>query len=44
VKKVVAGLDEEQREALLYVADLGFAVCAAALVVTLLQDLVGLLT
>jgi hypothetical protein len=33
VKKVMAGLDAEQREALLYVADLGVAVGVAALVV-----------
>ena len=40
----MAGLDAEQREALLYVADLGLATCVAALTVTLLQGLIGLMT
>jgi len=42
VKKAMAGLDAEQREALRYIADLGLAVCAAALVVSVLQVIVDL--
>jgi len=40
----MAGLDAEQREALWYIADLGLAVCSAALVVSLLQAIVGLVS
>jgi hypothetical protein len=42
VKKAMAGLDAEQREAMLYLADLGVAICSAALAVSLLQAVVGL--
>jgi ABC-type nickel/cobalt efflux system permease component RcnA len=42
MKKAMAGLDEEQREALLYLADLGLAICSAALAVGFLQAVVGL--
>jgi ABC-type nickel/cobalt efflux system permease component RcnA len=42
VKRPTAGLDAEQREVLLYLADLGLAVCSAALVVCLLQAIVDL--
>jgi ABC-type nickel/cobalt efflux system permease component RcnA len=42
MKKAMAGLDEEQREALLYLADLGLAICSAALTVGLLQAIVDL--
>jgi hypothetical protein len=44
VKKAVARLDAEQRDALCYIADLGLAVCSAALVVSLLQAIVGLIS
>jgi ABC-type nickel/cobalt efflux system permease component RcnA len=44
VKKAVARLDAEQREALLYQVDLGLAICSAALVVSVLQAIVGLVT
>jgi hypothetical protein len=36
-------LDAEQREALLYLADLGLAVCAAALAVGLLRAVIDLI-
>jgi hypothetical protein len=42
MKKAMAGLDAEQREALLYLADLGLANCSAALAVSLLQAVVHL--
>ena len=42
MKKAMAGLDAEQREALLYLADLGLATCSAALAVSLLQAVVNL--
>jgi len=44
VKKAMAGLDAERREALLYLADLGLALCSAALAVNLLQAMVGLVS
>jgi ABC-type nickel/cobalt efflux system permease component RcnA len=44
MKKAMAGLDAEQREALLYLADLGLAICSAALVVSLLQAMVDLVS
>ena len=44
MKKAMAGLDAEQREALLYVADLGLAVCSAALAAGLLRTIVDLVT
>ncbi len=43
MKKAIAGLDAEQREVLRYLADLGVAVCSAALVVSLLQAFADLL-
>ena len=42
MKKAMAELDAEQREALRYLADLGLAVCSAALIVVLLQAVIGL--
>jgi hypothetical protein len=42
MKKAMAGLDAEQREALLYLADLGLSICSAALAVCLLQAVVDL--
>ena len=44
MKKAMAGLDAEQREALLYLADLGLAICSEALAVNLLQAVVGLVS
>ena len=44
MKKVMAGLDAEQREALCYIADLALAVCSAALVASFLQTIVGLVS
>jgi hypothetical protein len=44
VKKAMAGLDAEQREALRYIADLGIAVCSAALTTSVLQAIVGLMS
>ena len=43
MRKAIAELDEEQRAALLYVADLGTAICGSALVVSLLHLLGGLI-
>jgi hypothetical protein len=40
MRRVFAKLDAEQRAALLYVADLGTAICASGLIVSLLM-LVG---
>jgi ABC-type nickel/cobalt efflux system permease component RcnA len=42
VKRATAGLDAEQREVLLYLVDLGLAICSAALAVGLLQAIVDL--
>ena len=44
MRKVVSLLDEEQRNALLELADFGTAVCSAGLIVAVLQGLVSLLT
>ena len=43
MKKAIAGLDAELREALLYLADLGLAVCSAALGVSLLHAVADLI-
>jgi hypothetical protein len=43
MRKAIAELDEEQRAALLYVADLGTAICASALIASLLRLLGGLM-
>jgi hypothetical protein len=43
MRKALAELDEEQRATLLYVADLGTAVCASALIVSVLRLIGGLL-
>ena len=43
MRKAIAELDEERRAALLYVADLGTAVCASALIVSVLNMLGGLI-
>ena len=43
MRKVIAGLDEEQRETLLYLADLGTAVFSSALIVGLLKAVGDLL-
>jgi len=40
MRKALAELDEEQRAALLYVADFGAAICLSGLIVSLLR-LVG---
>ena len=37
MRKALAELDEEQRAALLQVADLGTAICGSALIVSLLK-------
>jgi hypothetical protein len=42
MKKAIAGLDAEQREVLLYLADLALAVCSAALGVSLLHAVADL--
>ena len=42
MKKAMAGLDPEQREALLYLADLGLASSTAALAASLLRAIVDL--
>ena len=39
-RKILALLDDEQREALLELADFGLAVCAAGLVVAMLKGTV----
>jgi hypothetical protein len=41
MRKAIAELDEEQRAALLQVADLGTAVCASALIVSVLRFIGG---
>jgi hypothetical protein len=43
MRKAIAELDEEQRAALLQVADLGTAVCASALIVSVLRFIGGLI-
>jgi hypothetical protein len=43
MRKAIAELDAEQRAALLYVADLGTALCAAGLIVSLLKSAADLL-
>jgi len=43
MRKAIAELDAEQRAALLYVADLGTAVCTSALVVSVLRFIGGLI-
>jgi hypothetical protein len=43
MRKAIAGLDEEQRAALLHVADFGTAICASALIVSVLRLLGGLI-
>lgn len=42
MRKAMAELDSEQRGALLYLADLGTAICASGLVVSLMKALVDL--
>ncbi len=42
MRKALAQLDAEQREQLVYLADLGTALCSSALVVGILQAIVGL--
>jgi hypothetical protein len=42
MRKAIAEMDAEQREALLYVVDLGTAVCAAGLIVSILRSLADL--
>ena len=43
MRKAIAELDEEQRATLLYVADFGTAVCASALIVSVLRLIGGLI-
>ncbi len=43
MKRAIAELDAEQRETLLYLADLGLASCAAALAVGLLKTIIDLI-
>jgi len=40
MRKAIAELDAEERAALLYLADLGTATCASALIVSLLKLIV----
>lgn len=42
MRKALAELDAEQREALLYLADLGTAVCSSGLIVSLIKAFVDL--
>ncbi len=42
MKKAMAGHDAAQRETLRYLADLGLAICSAALLVSLLQAIIEL--
>jgi hypothetical protein len=44
MRKAIAQLDAEQRAALLYLADLGTAVCASGLIVSLLKSLVDIMS
>ena len=43
MRKAIAALDNEQRNALLYLADLGTAVCASGLFVSLMKAVVDIL-
>jgi hypothetical protein len=43
MRKAIAELDAETREVLLYVADLGTAVCASGLIVSLMRTFVDLM-
>lgn len=43
MRKAISELDAEQRAELLYVADLGTALCAAGLIVSLMKSVVDLL-
>ena len=43
MRKAIGELDPEQRAALLYVVDLGTAICAAGLIVSLMKSVVDLL-
>jgi hypothetical protein len=43
MRKAIAELDADQRAALLHVADLGTALCASGLIVSLLKGAVDLL-
>jgi hypothetical protein len=43
MRKALAELDEEQRAALLYVADFGTAICLSALIVSILKLIGGLI-
>ncbi|HEX2367389.1 MAG TPA: hypothetical protein VHJ00_20510 [Bradyrhizobium sp.] len=43
MRKAIAELDAEQRAALIYLADLGTAICAAGLIVSLLKLIVDAL-
>jgi hypothetical protein len=43
MRKALAELDEEQRAALLCVADFGTAICASALIVSVLRLIGGLI-
>lgn len=42
MRKALNELGAEERDALLYVADLGTAMCSSALIVSILQFVVGL--
>jgi hypothetical protein len=42
MRKAIAEMDAEQRAALLYVADLGTALCASGLIVSILKSVVDL--
>jgi hypothetical protein len=42
MRKAIAALDAEERAALLYLADLGSAMCAAGLIVSLIKAFVDL--
>ncbi len=43
MRKTIPEMDAEQRAALLYVADLGTALCASGLVISILKSVVDLL-
>jgi hypothetical protein len=43
MRKTIPEMDAEQRAALLYVVDLGTALCASGLIVSLLKSVVDLL-
>ncbi|HEY0851817.1 MAG TPA: hypothetical protein VGD96_18025 [Bradyrhizobium sp.] len=43
-RKILALLDEEQREALLELADFGLAVCLAGLLVAMLKSTIDFIT